>query len=78
MSAHVDYIRGNPKVVANGVTMSELARRVNLDVSTISRYLSGERIPNFWVALQIANALNIDPWKLAGIIDLEAGQRHVC
>jgi transcriptional regulator with XRE-family HTH domain len=47
--------------------MSELARRVNLSVSTISRYWSGQRIPNFLIALQIADALDVDPYKLAGL-----------
>ena len=69
MNGHVEYVRGTSKVIANGVTVSELARRVNLGVSTISRYFSGERIPNFWVALQLAHALDVDPWQLAYLID---------
>jgi len=56
---------GRPQDVVENVSMSELARRVNLSVSTISRYWSGQRIPNFLIALQIADALDVDPYRLA-------------
>lgn len=53
------------------ITLSDLARRLNLSVSTISRYFSGERIPTFWVGLQIAHELDIDPWELAQLLPLK-------
>jgi len=56
---------GTPRYVVAGVSMTDLAKRVDLSLSTISRYFSGQRVPNALIFLQIADSLDMNPYHLA-------------
>ncbi len=42
----------------------EFAKKMNLNKSTLSRYLSGDSIPDYRTALDICNALDLDIYKI--------------
>lgn len=41
-----------------GLTQKELAKILNVSISTYKRYETGERVPNVYVAQHIASILN--------------------
>lgn len=47
--------------ILSGLTMTELARKVEVYPSTIYRWEKGEREPNGEMLIRIASALNCDP-----------------
>lgn len=46
---------------AETTKMSAIARRVGVNHSTISKYVSGQSHPRYDVALRLARALNVSP-----------------
>lgn len=51
------------------INQSELARRIDVNISSLRRYLNKERPLPFHVAIAIALELNIDITRLFGMID---------
>lgn len=51
-----------------GISQRELARKINMDESTISRLLSGERKPNVTHIQKLSDALNIEAVEIWDVI----------
>ena len=62
------------KIKQAGITSRELAKKVDLEEVTISRYCNGTRMPNIYFAYNIANALNTSVSELMdfGMDEFEA------
>lgn len=64
-----------------GITQHQLANELNLSETTLSRYLSGARIPNYKMACKLARAIGV-PYEVlfdggpAGFPDCGAGMRE--
>ena len=54
----------------SGLTLDELAERVGLTKSTLSRYELGKLEPNFETVVDIADALDVHPALLYGFVDV--------
>ena len=54
-------------LIKNGITQKELADRINVSESVVSRYISGEREPKANVLANIATALRTTSDYLLGI-----------
>lgn len=50
--------------VAKGLTQERLASAVGIAKKSLTRYENGERDPQLWVIVRIAEALNIVPSQL--------------
>lgn len=57
----------------SGLTQRDLAQDIGVTESAISKYLSGERIPNGDVLLNLATALNTTSDYLLGLTDADNG-----
>ena len=57
----------------SGLTQRDLAQDIGVTESAISKYLSGERIPNGDVLLNLATALNTTSDYLLGLTDVDNG-----
>ena len=53
-------------MVRRGITQKVMAQRLNTTEATISRYVSGERIPNVEIAAEMARILNVTVDELIG------------
>lgn len=54
-------------LLAEGMHQNELARKVNVEPTTIHHYVHGKREPNIEMALRIAKALGVkveDIWEV--------------
>lgn len=49
-----------------GITLADLARRMDCDQSVLSHYATGSRKPGFEALVQIADALGVSIDRLAG------------
>ena len=61
----------------NGITQKELADRINVSESVVSRYISGEREPKANVLANIATALRTTSDYLLGIEDDNFSQPRI-
>lgn len=61
----------------NGISQKELADRINVSESVVSRYISGEREPKANVLANIATALRTTSDYLLGIEDDEFSQPRI-
>lgn len=53
-----------------GLTLDELAEKVGLTKSTLSRYENGQYEPNYETVVDIAEALDVHPALLYGFVDV--------
>lgn len=61
----------------NGISQKELADRINVSESVVSRYISGEREPKANVLANIATALRTTSDYLLGIEDDDFSQPRI-
>jgi transcriptional regulator with XRE-family HTH domain len=54
--------------VAEQINRSDIARKTGLHLSAISRFLSGDRIPNFKQAKMVADAMGVSLDELYRIL----------
>lgn len=61
----------NKRLRALNIDQRELARRIGINESTLSRYMNGHRDPSYRLIFRMAEALDCEPSYLIDIHDIQ-------